>query len=54
MTLTCFEHLLYGKDADSHECSVGLEQSATVVRSPIEGAYHHASCLQSWAKRGGE
>ena len=42
------------KDADSHECSVGLEQSATVAPSPIEGAYHHASCLLSWAKRGGE
>ena len=36
---------------DTHERSIGLDQSATVGPTPVEAAYHHAAYLQSWAKR---
>ena len=45
---------MYGNDTCTQECSVGLDQPATVAPSPIDAAYHHAACLQSWAKRGNE
>ena len=34
---------MYGNDTDTPECSVELDQSATVAPSPIEAGYHHCS-----------
>ena len=40
---------MHGDDTDTHECSVGLGQPATVAPSPTEAAYDHAAYPQSWA-----
>ena len=44
--------LTYGNGTDTRECSVGLHQPHAAAPSPIEAANHHATCLQSWVKRG--